>query len=105
MNGIYGSIGAIVCLIGHLLFESTVMPSIHDCLLIAYYGCFVLGMGYILWTVGIKKGNFKLLTVLSYGNPILSVALLVLFNHADPAGNLGLACIMVTGGAIMAKGA
>ena len=39
-------------------------------------------IAYLCWDYGIKKGNFKLLNILSYSNPIISTLLLIVFGLA-----------------------
>ena len=59
------------------------------------------GGAYFLWDFGIKHGNFKLLSNLSYGNPIISVLLLAAFHQAQLTINLLFACLFVVAGAVV----
>jgi drug/metabolite transporter (DMT)-like permease len=61
-----------------------------------------LGAAFLLWDIGMKKGNVPLLGVLSYAALILSTALLVALGFAEPAWSLGLACVLMVAAAVIA---
>jgi drug/metabolite transporter (DMT)-like permease len=61
-----------------------------------------LGAAFLLWDIGMKKGNVPLLGVLSYAALILSTALLVALGFAEPAWTLGLACVLMVAAAVVA---
>ena len=54
-----------------------------------------LGAAFLLWDIGMKKGNVPLLGVLSYAALILSTALLVALGFAEPAWTLAVACVVM----------
>jgi drug/metabolite transporter (DMT)-like permease len=54
-----------------------------------------LGAAFLLWDIGMKKGNVPLLGVLSYAALILSTAFLVVLGFAEPAWTLGIACVLM----------
>jgi drug/metabolite transporter (DMT)-like permease len=101
MIGMYCGIGALLSLMLHFQFETTVIPSLSQLLTIIGIGSITSGLAYFLWDYGVKHGNFKLLSVLSYGNPIISVLLLVVFHEAKYSHTLVLACFLVAGGALI----
>jgi len=61
-----------------------------------------LGAAFLLWDIGMKKGNVPLLGVLSYAALILSTALLVALGFAEPAWSLALACALMVAAAVIA---
>lgn len=61
-----------------------------------------LGAAFLLWDIGMKKGNVPLLGVLSYAALILSTALLVALGFAEPAWTLALACTLMVAAAVAA---
>jgi drug/metabolite transporter (DMT)-like permease len=61
-----------------------------------------LGAAFLLWDIGMKKGNVPLLGVLSYASLILSTALLVALGFAEPAWTLALACALMVAAAVVA---
>tara|TARA_R110002110_G_scaffold360053_1_gene569868 strand:+ start:7679 stop:8638 length:960 start_codon:yes stop_codon:yes gene_type:complete len=101
-KGINDSLNAKVCLVGffmslciHLGFESFQLPSIAALLGIVFSGCGVITLAYLSWEKGMKGGNITILTTFSYSVPILSIALLVLFNLTEPTWNLFFATILI----------
>jgi drug/metabolite transporter (DMT)-like permease len=61
-----------------------------------------LGAAFLLWDIGMKKGNVPLLGVLSYAALILSTALLVALGFAEPAWTLAAACVLMVAAAMVA---
>jgi drug/metabolite transporter (DMT)-like permease len=62
------------------------------------------GVAFVLWDVGMKKGNVPLLGVLSYAVPILSTLLLIALGLAEASWLLaGASLLMLTGAAIAAR--
>ena len=61
-----------------------------------------LGAAFLLWDIGMKKGNVPLLGVLSYAAIVLSTALLVALGFAEPAWTLALACALMVAAAVVA---
>ena len=41
-------------------------------------------LAYFFWDYGVKKGNFKLLSILSYFNPIISISILIIAGYSKP---------------------
>ena len=85
----------------HFLTEQTVMPSGEELLLILFMGMFVQGTAYALWDYGVRQGHFSLLSVVSYGTPIVSIALLVWLGRASDSPMLFWACILVVAGSLL----
>lgn len=102
MAGFYCGLGILPALTLHLLFETTVLPSIGQCVYLLIYGIAMFGLAYNFWEIGTRKGNFKLLTVLSYCNPVASVLLLVVFGKAEASPILGISSVLVVTSALIA---
>ncbi len=83
MVGFYSLLGAAVFAVAHLGIEETVAPSFVQWVTMTLMGLTCAGMGYYCWDLGIKKGNFQLLSILSYTNPILSILWLYLFGLGE----------------------
>lgn len=58
-----------------------------------------VGLAFLLWDVGMKRGDVQLLGVLAYAAPLLSTGLLVASGAAEASWRLGLAAILIAGGA------
>lgn len=99
--GIYCGIGSIISLIGHLIYEKFVMPTFFQMAVMFFIGLFVSGAAYLMWDYGIKKGNIKLLAILSYMNPILSIGFLSLLANVELNSKIAYACILIAAGGWM----
>ena len=63
-----------------------------------------VGAAFLLWDIGMKRGNVPLLGVLSYASPVLSTGLLVVIGLAQAGWPLAAACgLMLAAGAIASR--
>lgn len=88
----------------HFLFEPTRSPQGNEWLAILGLGLGPVGLAFYTWDYGVKHGNIKILGALSYTAPLLSTCLLILCGLAAPSWRLGLACLLIVGGAVLAAG-
>ena len=87
----------------HLLLEDTVWPdNTTTWLSVVGLGLGPVGLAFYVWDIGVKKGDIQLLGTSSYAAPLLSTGLLVATGIARPAWTLGLAALLITGGALLA---
>lgn len=94
---------SILSFLCHLALETTVWPATtFEWLAVAGLGLLPVGAAFYAWDFGVKNGNIQLLGVASYAAPVLSTLILVLFGFAEPSGRIALACLFVTGGAVLA---
>lgn len=94
---------ALLSLFCHLGLETTVWPeTASQWIAVAGLGLLPVGAAFYAWDYGVKNGNIQLLGVASYAAPVLSTLVLVLFGFAEPSWRIGLACLFVTGGAVLA---
>ena len=96
MYGMYAGVGAIASFGMHCKTEMWQMPSLYEMALIGLTGLF--GMAYMLWDSSMRTGNFKLLNLLAYFTPIMSVTFLVIAGKQDFSLYLVLACFWVVCG-------
>jgi len=101
MIGMYCGAGAICSFFIHFYFEPFYTPQLNQWIILFCMGLTTQCLAYFFWDFGIKRGDFKLLSILSYGNPILSIAFLILFGMAKPSFELFLACILVSFGGLI----
>jgi drug/metabolite transporter (DMT)-like permease len=85
------------------LFETWVMPGDF----VAWAALIGLGAGpvgaaFLLWDIGMKRGDVSLLGVLSYASPVISTGLLVALGIAEATWLLAVACGLVVAGALIA---
>ncbi|GGM01231.1 membrane protein [Pseudooceanicola nanhaiensis] len=87
----------------HLGFEETVWPvSALGWAAVAGLGLGPVGLAFYVWDHGVKRGDIQLLGVASYAAPLLSTLVLVLTGFAEPTWRLGVAALLITGGAALA---
>lgn len=88
----------------HLLFEKTVIPQGQEWAAVVGLGLGPVGLAFFTWDYGVKRGNIQLLGVLSYGAPLLSTLLLIACGLAPASLSVGMACLLIVGGAMVATG-
>ncbi len=90
--------------IAHLGTETTLIPTdAGTWLAVIGLGLGPVGIAFFAWDIGMKRGEIKLLGVLSYGAPLISVLLLIAFGGVPATLTIGLACLAITGGAVVAS--
>jgi drug/metabolite transporter (DMT)-like permease len=89
----------------HLATERTVWPeNPSQWAALAVLGLGPAGAAFFLWDHGVKRGDIRLLGVLSYAAPVLSTLWLVVASHAQAGWPLAIACAMIVMGAAVASG-
>ncbi|MGE6742566.1 DMT family transporter [Allorhizobium pseudoryzae] len=94
---------SLLSLFCHLALETTVWPA-HgsEWLAIVGLGLLPVGAAFYAWDYGVKSGDIQILGAASYAAPLLSTLILVLFGFAEPSFRIALACLLITGGAVLA---
>lgn len=99
----YCFITAVVALTLHLALETTVWPQTGiQWGAILVLGAIPLGAGFYAWDYGCKHGDIMILGALSYAAPLFSVIVLLLAGFGVFHWSVGLACILITVGALVA---
>jgi len=94
---------SILSLLCHLMLETTVWPETgFEWLAVAGLGLLPVGAAFYAWDFGVKNGDIQILGAASYAAPLLSTLVLVLTGFAEPSWGIALACLLVTGGAVLA---
>jgi drug/metabolite transporter (DMT)-like permease len=94
---------SLLSLISHLALETTVWPeTIGPWLAIIGLGLLPVGAAFYTWDYGVKNGDIQFLGVASYAAPLLSTLILLLTGYAEPGWRIAIACLLVTGGAVIA---
>lgn len=94
---------SLLSLLCHLGLETTVWPeTAFEWLAVAGLGFLPVGAAFYAWDFGVKNGYIQLLGVASYAAPVLSTLILILFGFAEPSWRIAAACLLVTGGAVIA---
>jgi drug/metabolite transporter (DMT)-like permease len=93
----------IVALIAHGLFEATVWPlSTQQWLAILGLGLLPVGAAFYAWDFGMKHGDPIVLGASSYAAPLLSTLVLLATGFGVFHWSVGLACVFIMGGAVLA---
>lgn len=96
---------ALLALICHLAFETTVWPaSAGEWLAVLALGLGPVGAAFFLWDHGVKQGDIKTLGVAAYATPLLSTLILLATGQGSPSWSLALAAALIVGGAVLGSG-
>ena len=94
---------AALSLICHLFLEQTVLPATAgQWLAVLGLGLMPVGAAFYTWDIGVKRGNIQVLGAASYAAPLLSTLVLIVAGFAEPSLRILTACVLITGGAVLA---
>ncbi len=95
---------ALLAFLAHLVFEQTVWPADGlQWLAVAALGLGPVGLAFFCWDHGVKHGHIQALGASSYAAPLLSTLVLILFGFAEVTWAVVAACLLITGGAVLAS--
>jgi drug/metabolite transporter (DMT)-like permease len=90
--------GAVLAAVTHAIFEVSVAPTAPAMLCVLLLGIGPAGGAFLLWDIGMKKGDPRLLAALAYGVPVASTVILGLAGFASLSIVTIMAAILVTFG-------
>ena len=94
---------AVLSLVCHLMLEQTVWPeNAGQWLAVLGLGLMPVGAAFYAWDIGVKRGNIQVLGAASYAAPLLSTLVLIAAGFAEPSLRILAACVLITGGAVLA---
>ena len=94
---------SVLSLLCHLLLEQTVLPATAgQWLAVLGLGLMPVGAAFYAWDIGVKRGNIQVLGAASYAAPLLSTLVLIAAGVAEPSPRILAACLLITGGAVLA---
>ncbi|MEP9399251.1 EamA family transporter [Mesorhizobium sp. KR2-14] len=94
---------AVLSLLCHFALEETVLPAnAGQWLAVIGLGLMPVGAAFYAWDHGVKRGNIQVLGAASYAAPLLSTLVLIVAGFAAPTPSIIAACILITGGAVLA---
>ena len=104
-NAVVGfcAVTCVLALMRRSLFEQTAWPDGTEWLAVIGLGLGPVGLAFYAWDRGVKHGDIPLLGVASYATPVLSTLVLVAVGFAAPTLGLGLAVLLIVGGALLAS--
>jgi drug/metabolite transporter (DMT)-like permease len=87
----------------HLALEETIWPAgAGEWTAVVLLGLFPVGLAFFVWDIGVKRGDIQVLGAASYAAPLLSTLLLVAFGHGTFTWVVALACLLISGGGLIA---
>lgn len=87
----------------HLALEETIWPAgAGEWAAVGLLGLFPVGLAFFVWDIGVKRGDIQVLGAASYAAPLLSTLLLVAFGHGAFTWVVALACVLISGGGLIA---
>ena len=101
--GIAYAIGSILSLISHLSLEQFIIPNKGELLALAQY-ILIATCAFNLWTNSMQSKKATLLTVSSYGKPLISIMALCLFGFSQPSISIAIAGILISLAGLIAHG-
>ena len=94
---------SLLSLVCHLALEATVWPADGgEWAAVIGLGLLPLGAGFYAWDYGVKNGDIQIIGAASYAAPLLSTLILVASGVAEPDWRILVACLLITGGAVLA---
>ena len=100
---VYAGCCMLFSLILHYNFEVTMAPSSMEWATMIVMGLLTQGLAYMLWNHGVAYGNYRLLSIMSYSSPIISIFLLILFGFANLTPQLLAACTLMCFACLIAR--
>ncbi|MAX74062.1 MAG: EamA family transporter [Nioella sp.] len=92
-----------LALVAHLGLEATVWPQgATQWLAVLGLGIGPVGLAFFVWDTGVKHGDIQVLGAASYCAPLLSTLVLIALGLGAFTWAIGLACVLITGGAVIA---
>ncbi len=94
---------AVLATVCHLVLETTVWPATKlEWLAVLGLGLGPVGLAFYVWDIGVKRGDIQVLGAASYCAPLLSTVVLIALGYAQLTWIVGLACLLITAGALLA---
>jgi drug/metabolite transporter (DMT)-like permease len=94
---------SLLSLVCHLALETTVWPANgSEWAAVVGLGLLPVGAAFYAWDYGVKNGDIQIIGAASYAAPLLSTLILVASGFAEPDWRILLACLLITGGAVLA---
>ncbi len=101
--GAFCGVTALLAFVCHFLFESTVIPTLQEFIIIVFIGLGPVGGAFFVWDYGVKNGDIQLLGSLSYFTPLLSTILLITFSLSKSSSTIWIACLLIVFGSMISS--
>lgn len=94
---------ALLSLLCHLIFETTVMPNTTQFLAVLMLGLGPVGGAFFVWDYGVKNGDIQMIGSLSYSIPLFSTALLIFLGLSQPSPIIWISCVFIVLGSVISS--
>ena len=95
---------AALSVVAHLLTEDTVWPATGgQWLAVLALGLMPVGAAFYVWDYGVKRGDIQVIGASAYAAPLLSTAILIATGFAEATSTIGIAAVLIAGGAVLAS--
>jgi drug/metabolite transporter (DMT)-like permease len=102
--GGFCGVTAVLAVIAHSIFEDTVWPAnIGQWFSAIGLGLGPVGAAFFFWDIAVKRGHIQVLGALSYLAPLFSSLALIAAGLAVGSWQILVACLLITGGAVVAS--
>lgn len=101
VGGFCGAV-AVLAMLCHLAFEAPTWPLGGQWVAVVGLGLGPVGIAFLLWDIGVKRGDIRALGAAAYAAPLLSTLLLMATGTTAFAWPVLLAAVLVTGGGLLA---
>lgn len=94
---------ALLSALCHVALEDTIWPSGSlEWASVLALALFPVGLAFFTWDIGVKRGDIQVLGAAAYSAPLLSTLLLIAFGFGGLTVSVGIACLAITIGAVIA---
>lgn len=94
---------ALLSALCHVALEETVWPAAPiEWASVLALALFPVGLAFFTWDIGVKRGDIQVLGAAAYSAPLLSTLLLIAFGYGALTVSVGIACLAITLGAVIA---
>ena len=94
---------ALLSALCHVALEETVWPAAPlEWASVLALALFPVGLAFFTWDIGVKRGDIQVLGAAAYSAPLLSSLLLIAFGFGALTLSVGIACLAITLGAVIA---
>jgi drug/metabolite transporter (DMT)-like permease len=93
---------ALLAWAAHGALETWTPPTTGHWMALLLLGLGPVGAAFFAWDHGVKRGDIRALAGFSYATPLASTGLLLLDGAGEPTALLGLAALLIVGGALLA---
>jgi drug/metabolite transporter (DMT)-like permease len=93
---------ALLAAICHAVLETWVPPDALSWASLIGMGLGPVGLAFLTWDHGVKRGDIRVMGAMSYAAPLMSTSWMILAGFGTASPRVGVACLLIIGGALLA---